>query len=69
MNKPNLKDGKPWSDADDDVLHSSVAKGTGWAAGVNAQFDERWTGDNMDLIRAAASNAARCSGRLSNESS
>ena len=28
----------------------------GWAAGVNAQFDERWTGDNMDLIRAAASN-------------
>jgi putative tryptophan/tyrosine transport system substrate-binding protein len=19
----------------------------GWAAGVNAQFDERWTGDNM----------------------
>jgi putative ABC transport system substrate-binding protein len=26
----------------------------GWAAGVNAQFDERWTGDNMDLIRAAA---------------
>ena len=29
MNKPNLKDGKPWSDADDDVLRSSVAKGTG----------------------------------------
>ena len=28
----------------------------GWASGVNAQFDERWTGDNMDLIRAAASN-------------
>src|SRR6478672_2717332 len=28
----------------------------GWATGVNAQFDERWTGDNMDLIRSAASN-------------
>jgi putative tryptophan/tyrosine transport system substrate-binding protein len=28
----------------------------GWAVGVNAQFDERWTGDNMDLIRSAATN-------------
>src|SRR6516162_5675587 len=28
----------------------------GWAAEVNAQFDERWTADNMDLIRAAAAN-------------
>src|SRR5215468_677515 len=28
----------------------------GWASGVNAQFDERWTGDNMDFIRAAAAN-------------
>jgi len=28
----------------------------GWASGVNTQFDERWTGDNMDLIRSAASN-------------
>src|SRR5437868_6242645 len=27
----------------------------GWAAGVNVQFDERWTGDNMDLIRSSAS--------------
>ena len=26
----------------------------GWTAGVNVQFDERWTRDNMDLIRAAA---------------
>jgi putative tryptophan/tyrosine transport system substrate-binding protein len=26
----------------------------GWTAGVNAQFDERWTSDNMDLIRSAA---------------
>jgi putative tryptophan/tyrosine transport system substrate-binding protein len=24
----------------------------GWTAGVNVQFDERWTTDNMDLIRA-----------------
>jgi putative ABC transport system substrate-binding protein len=29
----------------------------GWASGVNARFDERWTGDNMDLIRSAASSA------------
>ena len=28
----------------------------GWASGVNAEFDERWTGDNMDLIRSAARN-------------
>ena len=28
----------------------------GWTAGVNVQFDERWTMDNMDLIRAAAAN-------------
>ena len=28
----------------------------GWANGVNMQFDERWTGDNMDLIRSAAKN-------------
>ena len=28
----------------------------GWKAGVNAQFDERWTSDNMDLIRSAATN-------------
>jgi len=28
----------------------------GWAAGVNLQFDERWTLDNMDLIRSAAAN-------------
>src|SRR6266566_4740918 len=28
----------------------------GWAASVNAQFDERWTSDNMDLIRSAATN-------------
>ena len=28
----------------------------GWANGLNVQFDERWTGDNMDLIRSAAVN-------------
>jgi putative ABC transport system substrate-binding protein len=28
----------------------------GWASGVNAQFDERWTGDNMDLIRSEGGN-------------
>lgn len=28
----------------------------GWATGVNVQFDERWTSDNMDLIRSAAKN-------------
>jgi len=28
----------------------------GWASGVNIQFDERWTLDNMDLIRSAATN-------------
>ena len=28
----------------------------GWTAGINVQFDERWTMDNMDLISAAAAN-------------
>jgi putative tryptophan/tyrosine transport system substrate-binding protein len=41
----------------------------GWAAGVNAQFDERWTGDNMDLIRLNAGCLGQCRsseiGRLS----
>jgi putative ABC transport system substrate-binding protein len=26
----------------------------GWTAGVNIQFDERWTSDNMDLVRVNA---------------
>src|SRR4029453_3933915 len=30
----------------------------GWVTRVNVQFDERWTTDNMDLIRAAAANLA-----------
>jgi len=28
----------------------------GWASGVNIHFDERWTVDNMELIRSAAEN-------------
>ena len=28
----------------------------GWTRGVNVQFDERWTTDNMDLVRANAAN-------------
>jgi putative tryptophan/tyrosine transport system substrate-binding protein len=28
----------------------------GWMGGLNVQFDERWTSDNMDLIRSAATN-------------
>src|ERR1700730_483107 len=28
----------------------------GWSEGRNVQFDERWTTDNMDLVRAAAAN-------------
>src|SRR5262245_55713771 len=28
----------------------------GWASGVNVQFDERWTLDNMDLVRSTAAN-------------
>ena len=28
----------------------------GWARGANIEFDERWTTDNMDLVRANAAN-------------
>src|SRR6202040_1725221 len=28
----------------------------GWARGGNLEFDERWTTDNMDLVRANAAN-------------
>jgi putative ABC transport system substrate-binding protein len=28
----------------------------GWTRGVNLEFDERWTTDNMDLVRANAAN-------------
>src|SRR4029079_4369856 len=26
----------------------------GWTSGVNVQFDERWTTDNLELVRANA---------------
>ena len=32
----------------------------GWSKGSNVQFDERWSTDNMDLVRA---DAANCSSR------
>src|SRR6266436_10422897 len=35
------------------AFHEELRK-RGWAASVNAQFDERWTSDNMD--RSAATN-------------
>jgi putative tryptophan/tyrosine transport system substrate-binding protein len=28
----------------------------GWSEGSNVQFDERWSTDNMDLVRADAAN-------------
>src|SRR5262245_45046220 len=28
----------------------------GWTKGVNVQFDERWTTDDMELVRANAAN-------------
>ena len=28
----------------------------GWSRGDNIEFDERWTGDNIDLIRSSAAN-------------
>src|SRR2546421_11718494 len=28
----------------------------GWTKGVNVQFDERWTSDNMDLVKASIVN-------------
>ena len=33
----------------------------GWALGVNVQFDQRWTADNMELIRSAAENLVELS--------
>ncbi len=35
------------------VLREELAK-LGWSAGGNIKFDERWTTDNMDLVRASA---------------
>jgi putative ABC transport system substrate-binding protein len=37
------------------ALREEVAK-LGWSEGGNIKFDERWTTDNMDLVRAAAAN-------------
>jgi putative tryptophan/tyrosine transport system substrate-binding protein len=31
-------------------------QGLGWTKGVNVQFDERWTTDNMEIVRASAAN-------------
>ena len=31
-------------------------RSSGWTPGANVQFDERWTTDNMDLIRSAVAN-------------
>jgi putative ABC transport system substrate-binding protein len=28
----------------------------GWSEGINVQFDEHWTTDNMDMVRATAAN-------------
>jgi putative ABC transport system substrate-binding protein len=35
------------------VLRQELAK-LGWTGGGNVQFDERWTGDNMDQVRSNA---------------
>jgi putative tryptophan/tyrosine transport system substrate-binding protein len=37
------------------ALRAELAK-LGWSEGGNIKFDERWTTDNMDLVRAAAAN-------------
>ena len=51
----------PFSPSDKEIQNRVQAfkeelRNRGWTAGVNVQFDERWTTDNMDLIRAAAAN-------------
>jgi putative ABC transport system substrate-binding protein len=37
------------------VLRDELAR-LGWTGGVNVQFDERWTTDNLDRVRAEAAN-------------
>src|SRR5437660_8520898 len=37
------------------ALREELAK-LGWSEAGNIKFDERWTTDNMDLVRAAAAN-------------
>ena len=51
----------PYSPSDKEIQNRVQAfkeelRNRGWTTGVNIQFDERWTTDNMDLIRAAATN-------------
>src|SRR5262245_60927109 len=51
----------PFSPSDREIQNRVQAfkeelKNRGWTAGANVQFDERWTTDNMDLIRDAAAN-------------
>jgi putative tryptophan/tyrosine transport system substrate-binding protein len=51
----------PFSPSDKEIQNRVQAfkeelQNRGWTAGANIQFDERWTTDNMDLIRAAAAN-------------
>jgi putative ABC transport system substrate-binding protein len=51
----------PFSPSDKEIQNRVQAfkeelQNRGWTAGANVQFDERWTTDNMDLIRAAAAN-------------
>jgi putative ABC transport system substrate-binding protein len=51
----------PFSPSDKEIQNRVQAfkeelRNRGWTAGANVQFDERWTTDNMDLIRAAATN-------------
>jgi putative ABC transport system substrate-binding protein len=38
-----------------DALRQELKK-LGWTRGANIEFDERWTTDNMDLVRANAAN-------------
>jgi putative tryptophan/tyrosine transport system substrate-binding protein len=37
------------------VLRQELGK-LGWKDGADIEFDERWTGDNMDLVRASVAN-------------
>jgi putative ABC transport system substrate-binding protein len=51
----------PYSPTDQDIqsrVHAfkEELQKLGWIAGANIAFDERWTTDNMDLVRAAMSN-------------
>src|SRR5262245_2556074 len=51
----------PFSPSDKEIQNRVQAfkeelQNRGWTAGVNVQFDERWTTDDMDLVRAAAKN-------------